>query len=245
MTDRFADRTAIVTGAGSGIGRAVAVRLAADGAAKVVAVDVVQARVDEVAAETGAVGVVGDITADETIERIVSAAGGRIDVLANVAGIMDGFLPVHELDDETWARVLGVNLTGPMRLTRAVVPAMLAAGGGSIVNVSSEAGLRGSAAGTAYTVSKHGVIGLTRSTAVLYASSGIRCNAVCPGAVMTNIEAASRSELGMTTLGKYFANIPSVATAEQLAASICWLASDDSANVNGAVLASDGGWSAI
>jgi NAD(P)-dependent dehydrogenase (short-subunit alcohol dehydrogenase family) len=244
MTERFADRTAIVTGAGSGIGRAVAVRLAAEGA-KVVAVDVVQARVDEVAAETGAVGVVGDITADETIERIVSAAGGRIDVLANVAGIMDGFLPVHELDDETWARVLGVNLTGPMRLTRAVVPSMLAAGGGSIVNVSSEAGLRGSAAGTAYTVSKHGVIGLTRSTAVLYAAAGIRCNAVCPGAVMTNIEAASRSELGMTTLGKYFGNIPSVATAEQLAASICWLASDDSANVNGAVLASDGGWSAI
>jgi NAD(P)-dependent dehydrogenase (short-subunit alcohol dehydrogenase family) len=243
-SDRFDDRTAIVTGAGSGIGRAVAVRLAAEGA-RVVAIDVVQARVDDVTAETGATGVVGDVTSAETLDRVLAAAGDRIDVLANVAGIMDGFLPVHELDDETWDRVLGVNLTGPMRLTRAVVPAMLAAGRGAIVNVSSEAGLRGSAAGTAYTVSKHGVIGLTKSTAVLYAAAGIRCNAVCPGAVATNIEAASRSEYGMTTIGKYFANIPSVAASEQLAAAICWLASDDSLNVNGAVLASDGGWAAI
>jgi NAD(P)-dependent dehydrogenase (short-subunit alcohol dehydrogenase family) len=241
---RFAEATAIVTGAGSGIGRAVAVRLASEGA-RVVAVDLVPARVDEVVAETGATGVVGDLTSGDTLERIVAAAGERIDVLANVAGIMDGFLPAHELDDETWERVLGVNLTGPMRLTRAVLPAMRATAKGAIVNVSSEAGLRGSAAGTAYTVSKHGVIGLTRSTAVLYAADGIRCNAVCPGAVMTNIEAASRSEHGMGVIGKYFGNIPSIATAEQLAASICWLASDDAANVNGAVLASDGGWSAV
>jgi NAD(P)-dependent dehydrogenase (short-subunit alcohol dehydrogenase family) len=132
-----------------------------------------------------------------------------------------------------------------MRLTRAVLPSMRAAKKGAIVNVSSEAGLRGSAAGTAYTVSKHAVIGLTRSTAVFYGAEGIRCNAVCPGAVMTNIEAGSRSEFGTGVIGKYFTNIPSVATADDLAASVCWLASDDARNVNGVALASDGGWSAI
>jgi NAD(P)-dependent dehydrogenase (short-subunit alcohol dehydrogenase family) len=121
---------------------------------------------------------------------------------------------------------------------------MLAAGRGAIVNVASEAALRASASGVAYTSSKHGLIGVTRSTAVFYASAGIRCNAVCPGAVATNIEGAPRSAFAMGVLGKHLGTIPSVATADQLAAAVCWLASDDSANVNGAVLTSDGGWSA-
>jgi NAD(P)-dependent dehydrogenase (short-subunit alcohol dehydrogenase family) len=112
------------------------------------------------------------------------------------------------------------------------------------VNVASEAALRASASGVAYTASKHGVLGLTRSTAVFYAASGIRCNAVCPGAVATNIEAAPRSDFAMGVLGKHLGAIPSVATPDELAAAVCWLASDDSANVNGAVLTSDGGWSA-
>ena len=251
MTDRFETMTALVTGAGSGIGRATAVRLASEGA-RVIAADVSAERVEAVVVEINdaqpsqaAVGTVGDISQQAAVDEAVAAAGGRIDVLANVAGIMDSFLPAHEVDDETWDRVLRVNVTGPMMLTRAVLPAMIAAGKGAIVNVASEAALRGSAAGVAYTTSKHAVIGLTKSTAVLYAASGIRCNAVCPGAVATNIEAASRSEFGMGVIGRYFSNIPSVATAEQLAAAICWLASDDSMNVTGAVLASDGGWSAI
>ena len=174
----------------------------------------------------------------------MAAADGRVDVLANVAGIMDGVLPPHELDDATWELVLGVNLTGPMHLTRAVLPLMMAAGHGSIVNVASEASLRASSSGAAYTTSKHALIGLTRSTTVFYGHLGIRCNAVCPGAVKTNIGFESRSEFGSEVVAKHITTIPTLAEPEEIAASICWLASDDAANVNGAVLAVDGGWSA-
>jgi NAD(P)-dependent dehydrogenase (short-subunit alcohol dehydrogenase family) len=236
--------TAVVTGAGSGIGRAVATRLASEHA-NVIAVDVSAERTRDLADAIGARGITGDITSEETVAAVIERAGGRVDILANVAGIMDGFLPPHEVDDETWDRVFAVNVTAPMRLTRAVLPVMMAGGKGSIVNVASEAALRGSAAGAAYTASKHALVGLTRSTAVFYAGAGIRCNAVCPGAVATNIESRSRSEFGMSTLSKYFGNIPSVASADDLAAAICWLASNDSRNINGAILTSDGGWAAI
>jgi NAD(P)-dependent dehydrogenase (short-subunit alcohol dehydrogenase family) len=141
---------------------------------------------------------------------------------------------------------MDVNVTAIMRLTRAVLPRMIEAGGGAIVNVTSEAGLRGSAAGVAYTTSKHAVIGYTKNTAFMYAPKGIRVNAVAPGATATNIEAPWNSEWAQGRLGPLMqVIIPGVATAEQLAAAITWLASDDSANVTGVVLPSDGGWSAI
>jgi NAD(P)-dependent dehydrogenase (short-subunit alcohol dehydrogenase family) len=188
----------------------------------------------------------GDISSENNVQSVLAAANGRVDGLANVAGIMDGFLPPDELDDVTWQQVMAVNVTAPMRLIRAVLPLMRAAKHGSIVNVSSEAGLRGSAAGTAYTTSKHAVIGLTKSTAFFYAPEGIRCNAVAPGGVATNIEAPFKSEYAGTRLGPYMqVNVTPIATAEQLAAAITWLLSDDSLNVNGAILPSDGGWSAI
>lgn len=247
-TPRFAGRTAIVTGAGSGIGRATAVRLAAEGA-RVIGTDISQARLDDLGGElvgTGYVSVVGDISAEETVHGILAVANGRVDALANVAGIMDGFLPPHELDDATWERVMNTNVTAIMRLTRAVLPLMRDAKSGSIVNVTSEAGLRGSAAGTAYTTSKHAVIGFTKSTSFFYSPEGIRCNAVAPGGVATNIEAPFRSEFAGGRLGPFMqVMVPPIATAEQLAAAITWLLSDDSLNVSGAVLASDGGWSAI
>jgi NAD(P)-dependent dehydrogenase (short-subunit alcohol dehydrogenase family) len=245
---RFAGTTIIVTGAGSGIGRATATRIANEGG-RVIATDVVAERLDALRSELDGFDVetvVGDVAATETIDALIAAAGERIDGLANVAGIMDAFLPPSEVDDATWDRVFSVNVTGPMRLTRAVLPHMIAAGRGAVVNVASEAALRASAAGAAYTASKHAIAGFTKSVAFFHGPQGIRANAVAPGAVATNIEAPMRSEYAASRVGPIMqVAIPPVAQPEQLAAAITWLLSDDSANVNGAVLPSDGGWSVV
>lgn len=245
---RFAGKTVIVTGAGSGIGKATALRVAREGG-RVIAADVSKERLDELLEQNAGldlVPVAGDISTEETVAAVVAAAGGRVDALANVAGIMDNFAPIHDLDDETWERVFRINVTALMRLTRAVLPLMLEAGAGSVVNVSSEAGLRGSAAGAAYTASKHAVVGLTKNSAVMYGPKGVRFNAVAPGATITNIVANWGSQMAAERLGPLMqANIPAPATAAQLAASITFLLSDDGTNVNGAILASDGGWSAL
>jgi NAD(P)-dependent dehydrogenase (short-subunit alcohol dehydrogenase family) len=143
-----------------------------------------------------------------------------------------------------WDRVIGVNLTGTFKLTRAVLPVMIEAGCGTIVNVASEAALRGNASGNAYTASKHAVIGLTKSAAFMYGPHGIRVNAVAPGGVATGIPFPSNvSQAGSERLKPFQSQIPSVTTAEALAASITFLLSADSVNINGAVLVSDGGWS--
>lgn len=245
---RFTGRTIIVTGAGSGIGRATATRIANEGG-RVIATDVVAERLDALRTELEGFAVetvVGDVAASETIDALIAAAGDRVDGLANVAGIMDAFLPPDEVDDATWERVFSVNVTGPMRLTRAVLPLMIAAGKGSVVNVASEAALKASAAGAAYTSSKHAIAGYTKSVAFFHGPQGIRANAVAPGAVATNIEAPMRSEYAARRVGPIMqTTIPPVAQPEQLAAAITWLLSDDSANVNGAVLPSDGGWSVV
>lgn len=245
---RFAGKTVIVTGAGSGIGQATALRIAKEGG-KVIAADISKERLDDLVAENAGldlVPVAGDISTEETVAAVLTAAAGRVDALANVAGIMDNFAPIHEVDDDLWDRVFRINVTALMRLTRAVVPLMLEAGSGSVVNISSEAGIRGSAAGAAYTASKHAVVGLTKNSAVIYGPKGLRFNAVAPGPTITGIVANFGSQMAAERLGPLMqANIPTPATAAQLAASITFLLSDDGTNLNGAILASDGGWSAL
>lgn len=245
---RFTGKKVIVTGAGSGIGQATALRIVREGG-RVIAVDISAERLDALVrsnADADLVSVAGDIASEDTIAAVVEAAGGHVDGLANVAGVMDDFTPIHEVDDAMWESVFRINVTALMKLTRAVVPLMLDAGTGSVVNIASEAGLRGSAAGVAYTASKHAVIGMTKNSAVMYGPRGLRFNAVAPGAVLTNIEARWGSEMSAARIQPMMGvNIPAPATAAQLAASITFLLSDDGTNVNGAVLASDGGWSAV
>lgn len=251
--ERHRGRVAVVTGAGSGIGRATALRLAREGAS-VVACDVhADGLAETLAAVDGASGSVvtveADVTRPDDIEKLVNTAlgrAGRIDVLANVAGIMDWFLPAHEVDDETWNRVLDVNLNAPMRLCRRVLPLMMERRSGAIVNIASVGGIRGGAAGAAYTVSKHGLVGLTRSIAWTYRAEGIRCNAIAPGGVATNIgsTAVPRSQWGLERLQKVHALSERMAQPDEIAALLSWLASDEASNVNGAIVTADGGWTA-
>jgi NAD(P)-dependent dehydrogenase (short-subunit alcohol dehydrogenase family) len=242
---RFTGKTVIVTGAGSGIGRATASRVAREGG-RVIAVDISQERLETFKAslpEADITLVTADITDDDGVRTTVAAAGDTIDALANVAGIMDNMTPLHEMSDAVWNRVMGVNLLAMMKLSRAVLPKMLARNKGAIVNVGSEASLRGSAAGAAYTTSKHAVVGLSKSMAFMYGPSGIRTNVVAPGGVITNIEARYESTLGEERVNSALATMPLPVNGDALAASITFLLSDDGVNINGAVLPSDGGWS--
>jgi len=239
---RFAGRTVVVTGAASGIGRAVASRVAREGGA-VIAVDLSEAKLAEFAASLPDADiriVAADITDETGIARIVEASGGRIDCLANVAGLSDDFSAIHEVTDAVLERTFDVNVFGLIRLTRAVIPLMLDAGWGTVVNVASEAALRGSSSGLAYTASKHAVIGVTRSMAFMYEPDGIRVNAVAPGGTLTGMRPVITGGYGPERVQSFSPPVP-IALPENLAASITFLLSDDSVNVNGAILTSDGG----
>lgn len=252
---RFAGRTYIVTGAGSGIGRAAALRLIHEGAT-VVGVDIAPDRLDELAddelAHDVAEGfpvstlrtVAGDIALRETVERVVEAARGRVDGLANVAGVMEGFVPPVAIDDHVWERVMDVNLTGPMRLIRAVLPLMVRAGTGSIVNVASDASFDATVAGAAYTASKHALVGYTRNLAFFHGPQGVRANLLAAGPVSrTTIGESIRSEFsGRRGCEGVRVPVPGEPEAERLAEAIVWLLGDESREVNGAVIEHDGDW---
>lgn len=252
---RLQNKVAVITGAASGMGLAMATLFAAEGA-KIVAGDWNGGRLDTAVAQIKAaggtiVGAQGNIADQATAEALVDlavASFGRIDILCNNAGIMDYMQGVGELSNDIWRKVLGVNLDGPMFATRHAVPKMIAQGGGSIINTASTAGISGGAAGAAYTVSKHAIVGLTRNTAWMYANQGVRCNAICPGGTKTNIgESMPPDKLdaaGGARAGAFAALIPAMLEPIDIAYLALFLASDEARYVNGAIIPADAGWKA-
>jgi len=248
---RLAGKTAIVTGAASGIGKAIAVLYAREGA-NVVVTDLNEEgavqTANEIAAAGGKAVAVRANAADQAdVDRLFDEtvkAYGTLDVLVNNAGIMDNFAPVGDVTDELWDRVLAVNTTAVMRTSRKAVELFLPKGSGSIINVSSIGGLNGGRAGAAYTTSKFAVIGLTLNTAFMYAQKGIRCNAIAPGAVETNIGASMSqpNPFGYSRMQLTLPLNPRAGKPEEIAGLALFLASDESRYVNGAVITVDGGW---
>ena len=253
MGDSMKDRVALVTGAGSGIGRATSLVFAREGA-KVMAVDLTeepaQATVDLIVGGGGeASGMTADVSKADEVQRMVSetvSRFGRIDAAFNNAGIHTGIrIPFHEYPEDEWDRVIGVNLKGVWLCIKYELPQMLAQGGGAIVNTSSVAGLVASSGTSAYTASKHGVAGLTKSAAMDYARQGIRVNAVAPGVIMTPMMDLIM-ESNNTPQDELHNDQPigRMGKPEEIAEVVVWLCTDAASYVTGHVFPIDGGYMA-
>ena len=249
---RLENKVAIITGAGSGMGKAMAILFAQEGA-KVIVSDINQSGVDAVTEEItavggSAVGVAANVAQEQDVQNMVNVAidrFGTIDILVNNAGIMDNMEPVADVTNESWNRLFAVNVNGPFFAMRFVIPLMLKQGKGVIVNNASLGGLYGGRAGASYTATKHAVIGLTKSTAFMYSTSGIRCNAIAPGGVKTNITSSMTNvnTFGLDKQRAGFGLMPRVGEPEEVAKVALFLASDESGFINGQVIAADAGWS--
>lgn len=242
-------RAAIVTGGGSGIGRAVAHTLARGGAAVLVA-DVVADAAQRVTAEiTDAGGTARAFTADvsdpEAVAAMVTAAGelGPLRIAVNNAGIAGEGLPIAEVSVDDWRRVIEVNLNSVFYCIRAEVPAMTAAGGGSIVNMASVLGGVGFANAAAYVSAKHGVVGLTRTAALEYATAGVRVNAVGPGFIATPLLEGNLGPEEIAFLDSQHA-LGRMGGPEEVASLVAYLAGDASSFVTGSYHLVDGGYAA-
>lgn len=246
-------KVAIVTGASAGMGKDIAYYYAKEGA-KVLAVARRADRLNSLAESAQdlageIVPFAADMSDRNQIEAMINEAVkkfGTLDILVNNAGIMDDFSPAADVDDEMWEKVINVNLNAPFYSTRNALKHFVEKGSGVIINVASIGGLCGSRAGAAYTASKHGLVGLTKNTASMYANKNIRCNAICPGGVETEIFTGTY----MQNINKEGMDIavtgPSVRMGKghEIATVSVFLASEDSCYINGQCIAVDGGLTA-
>lgn len=245
--NRLEGRTAFITGAASGLGKAQALRFAQEGA-RIIAADLneagAKATADEIIAGGGtAIGVAIDVTDPNSVDAAVTAGldeYGAIDTLSNTAGMFDGYLQMHETDKSAFDKVLDVNIDGMFNVTKALLPHFLETGKGVVVNIASGAGLRGGGGGIAYTTSKHGVVGFTRQLSAAYGAQGVRVNAIAPGLIDTPMVADfSQGEAAEQMLRSNPGQ--RLGRPEDVANAALFLASDEADFVHAATLSVDGG----
>lgn len=248
-------KNAIVTGASSGMGREIARYFAKEGA-NVLAVARRADRLNDLVEQSKdfegkIVAYSADLADKEKVEEMVDEAiniFGKLDILVNNAGIMDDMSGVGDVTDEMFDKVFNINVKAALFAMRKSVKYFESSGGGTIINIASVGGFRGGVAGATYIASKHAVVGLTKNTAFMYAMKNIRCNAICPGGIKTEIgsgefmqninqEGAARAGMGLVLNPRY-------GEPEEVAKVAVFLASDDASLINGQCIAVDAGWTA-
>jgi NAD(P)-dependent dehydrogenase (short-subunit alcohol dehydrogenase family) len=252
---RLENKIALITGAGSGIGKEITLLFAKEGC-KVIATDISEIRISELEKETSSFnGNVklfhGDVCDTKHIDELVTNclnAFGNIDILVNNAGIMDNFEAVDAVDDMEWHKVFNTNIHAPYHLMQRSVKLFLNKKSGNIINIASVGGLNGGRAGAAYTASKFALIGLTKNTGYLFAKKGIRCNAIAPGAIETNIsETIDFSKMTEDIKDRIMPGMvlnPRNGKPLEIAKIALFLASEESSFINGSVIVADEGWTA-
>jgi NAD(P)-dependent dehydrogenase (short-subunit alcohol dehydrogenase family) len=250
---KLKNKAAVITGASSGMGRAMAALFAEEGA-RVLAVARRIERLEELAKEAEAyagriIPFAGDMLVKEQAEGIIEEAVsrfGKLDILINNAGLMDDFSPVGEFSDDVYGKVMKLNLEAPFHSMRRAVRVFEKQGGGVIINVASVGGLFGGRAGAVYTASKHGLVGLTKNTAFHYGAKNIRCNAICPGSIITEVASGEFMQKlntdAMNTMMKGTDLINRPGQSAEIAEVAVFLASESSSYINGQAIAVDGGW---
>ena len=239
MIGALKGKAAVITGGGSGIGKSMVERYLAEGAS-VVAADIneasLKALLEELEPEYG-----------DKLKILKVNVSSKVDVVINNAGILDNLLPIAEMPDDVWERIMNINLNSVMYACRKAVQYFLKEKReGTIINTASLSGLCAGRGGLAYTTSKFAVVGLTKNVAFMYSDAGIRCNALCPGAIESNIGSGMRepSKLGLTKAVTGNSGRHRNGSADEVATAAVFLASDAASFINGETLTIDGGWSA-